>query len=97
MRPLWIIPALVAGGLIYIASDEGSGIPTWSRQRADLESSRERIAHLEAEIDRLEHEVESLRDDPYAIERAIREDLEYARPAEVVVRVPRASSTPRFP
>ncbi len=97
MRPLLIIPALIAGALIYIAADQGSGIPTWIRQRAYLDSSEERIAKLEGEIERLQREFESLREDPYAIERAIREDLEYARPTEVVIRIPPVSSTPRFP
>ncbi len=97
MRPLLIIPALIAGALIYIAADQGSGIPTWIRQRADIESSDERIAKLESEIDRIKREVESLRDDRYAIERAIREDLEYARPTEVVIRIPSVPSRHRFP
>ncbi len=88
MRPLLIIPALLAVALIYIAADQGSGLSTWMRHQADLENSEERIAHLEAEIARLGQEVRSLQADPFAIERAIREDLEYARPKETVIRLP---------
>ena len=58
------------------------------RQRADLENSDERIAKLEAENTRLKQEIESLERDAFAIERAIREDLEYARVGETVIRVP---------
>ena len=58
------------------------------RQRADLEKSDERIAKVEAENTRLKQEIESLQRDSFAIERAIREDLEYARVGETVIRVP---------
>lgn len=93
MRLLLIIPALLAVALIYIAADPGAGLSTWMAQRADLENSEERIASLEAEIARLEEEIQSLQADPFAIEQAIREDLEYARAAETVIRLPSASSS----
>ncbi len=68
------------------------------RQRADLENSDERIAELEAENARLKQEIESLQRDAFAIERAIREDLEYARIGETVIRVlDEPDSNPRIP
>jgi len=66
--------------------------------RDSLENSEEQIARLEAEIARLKDEVGRLERDPFAIERAIREDLEWARTAETVVRLPGGpDSNPRFP
>ncbi len=68
------------------------------RDRDALENSEEQIARLEAEIVRLKTAVGRLERDPFAIERAIREDLEWARAGEIVVRLPDAlDSNPRFP
>ncbi len=98
MKLLLIIPALLSAALIYISADRGTGISTWMRDRDALENSEEKIAHLEAEIVRLKAEVGRLERDPFAIERAIREDLEWARAGETVVRIPGASdSNPRIP
>ncbi len=98
MKLLLVIPALLAAALIYISVDRGAGLSTWMRDRASLEHSEEQIAGFEADIVRLKAEVGRLERDPFAIERAIREDLEWARAGETVVRIPRAvDSNPRFP
>ncbi|MCH7644167.1 MAG: septum formation initiator family protein [Myxococcales bacterium] len=98
MKPLLIIPALFAAALIYISADRGAGLSTWIRDRDALASSEEQIAHLEAEIVRLKAAIGRLERDPFAIERAIRDDLEWARAGETVVRLPGAlDSNPRFP
>ena len=93
MRNLWLIPALVGLAVLYAVLDRDSGIRTWWRMRADLEDSRERIAVLQEQTERLGREVALLRDDPFAIERAIREDLRLARPGESVVRLPSADAS----
>jgi cell division protein FtsB len=98
VKLLLIIPALLAAALIYISVDRGTGLSTWMHDRDSLENSEEQIARLEAEIVRLKAEAGRLERDPFAIERAIREDLEWARTGETVVRLPGASdSNPRFP
>lgn len=101
MRGLLIIPALLVAGLVYVAVDDATGLQTWLRQRDALESSQQRIAQLEGQIEALEREVTLLRDDPFAIERAIREDLEFAKRGETVVRLSertaRNARNPRFP
>ncbi len=98
MKPLLIIPALLVAALIYISADRGTGLSTWMRDRDALENSTEQIAQLEAEIVRLKAEVDRLKSDPFAIEQAIREDLEWARAGETVVRIPGVpDSNPRFP
>jgi len=98
VKPLLIIPVLLAAALIYISADRGAGLSTWMRDRDALENSTEQIARLEAEIVRLKAEVDRLERDPFAIERAIREELEWARAGETVVRIPGVSdSNPRFP
>jgi len=98
VKPLLIIPMLLAAALIYISADRGAGLSTWMRDRDALESSTEQIARLEAEIVQLKAEVGRLESDPFAIEQAIREDLDWARPGETLVRIPRdPDSNPRFP
>jgi cell division protein FtsB len=98
VKPLLIIPVLLAAALLYLSADRGAGFSTWMRDRDALENSTDQIAQLEAEIDRLKAEVGRLESDPFAIERAIREDLEWARAGETLVRIPGASdSNPRFP
>ena len=98
MKLLLIIPALLSAALIYISADRGTGLSAWMRDRDSLESSEKQIARLEAEIVHLKAEVGRLERDPFAIERAIREDLEWARAGETVVRIPGAlDSNPRFP
>ena len=39
MRGLLLIPALVAAALVYAAVDPDSGIRTWRRMRADLQTA----------------------------------------------------------
>jgi len=98
VKPLLIIPVLLAAALIYISADRGAGLSTWMRDRDALENSTEQIARLETEIVELKAEVDRLQRDPFAIEQAIREDLEWARAGETVVRIPGAlDSNPRFP
>ena len=98
MKPLLIIPALLVAALIYLSVDRGAGLSTWMRDRDALENSTDQIAQLEAEIVRLKAEVGRLESDPFAIEQAIREDLEWARAGETVVLIPGPSdSNPRFP
>ncbi|MBW2273293.1 MAG: septum formation initiator family protein [Deltaproteobacteria bacterium] len=62
------------------------GLPAWFELRADLAGCDERIEELNSEIAVLRSQVAALESDPFALERAIREDLGLARPGEVVVR-----------
>ncbi len=98
MKGLGVILAVVATAVIYAAFDRESGIPSWLRLREQLDASEWRIGELRREIDALRAEATALRDDSFAIERAIREDLDLARPGETVVRFhPAQDSNPRFP
>jgi len=76
--------------------DSEAGFRTWLRLRGDLRVAEARIEALRDEIAALEEETEALRTDPFAIESAIREDLQLARPGETVVRLI-GDTTPRIP
>ena len=92
---MWI-PVTVVCAVAAAAIDQERGIRTWLRLQADLVAAELRIAAISEEIETQEADVEALTQDPFAIERAIREELHYARPGETVVRLrPAGLATPR--
>jgi len=98
VRRLLLIPALLGAGLVYAVLDADSGIRPLLQVRRNVAESRERIAAIRGEVDALKREAAALGGDEFAIERAIREDLELARPGERVVRfTPPEGTNPRFP
>jgi len=86
---LWL-PGMALGAVLIAALGGDSGIGNWMRLRGDLRGARERIAELDREVAVLRRQAEALESDAFAIERAIREELEYARADETLVRLPRA-------
>lgn len=98
MRSWWAIPALVGAALVLAAIDDDSGLRSWSGLRADLAEARGRIAVLRDEVGSRRAAANSLEQDEFAIERAIRERLEYVRPGETLVRMsPGNDPTRRIP
>jgi cell division protein FtsB len=90
------IALAIAASVVGVAlADTNSGIRTWLQVRRDLAVAEARVAELEQRIAAREGATESLRSDPLALERAIREDLGLAKPGEVVVRG--LGGTPRNP
>ena len=99
---LLIVPMLlslgVAMGIGYTVLDPGSRVPSWLGVAGDLEAIEAQIAKLEAEVANLQRESELLKSDPFAIERAIREDLRMAKSDEIVIHLGGSTRTnPRFP
>jgi len=93
-----VVAAILAAVVVYAVIDEDSGIPRQCQVRADVAAADERGASLGAEIAELEREAAALETDPFAVERAIRSDLELVMPGERVVRSrPENGSNPRFP
>jgi cell division protein FtsB len=88
LRRFWLVPLIVGGALGVAAFDEQSGFRAWLRLTDDLDSARARMTVLRREIRHAEVEAQALESDPFAIERAIREDLSLARPGETVLRLP---------
>jgi cell division protein FtsB len=83
-----LIVLSVVGGLAVVALlDRGdNAIGRWRPQHREVAAARARIGEIEARIVALETEADALRDDPVAIENAIRTDLDLARPGEWIVR-----------
>ena len=94
-REIPIALAIVASAVGVAVADANSGIRTWLQVRRDLAVAQARVAELEKRVESREGGTESLRNDPLARERAIREDLGLAKPGEIVVRG--LSGTPQAP
>ena len=92
MRPVLIALALVFGAVGYAWLVPESGFPTWLRLRDEVEQAEDRIRTLERQNTVLRDEVAALRMDPFAQERAVREELGWVRPGETLVRVPGAGA-----
>ena len=88
LRNVAIALGTVAMVAAFAGWDPDTGVRSWWRLRADHEAAQQRIADLEDQIRKLHAEAAALRGDPVAQERAIREDLGFARPGETVVRLP---------
>jgi len=98
VKALLLVAALVAAGVVYAAFDTDAGLGTWLRLRGLLRESQARNAELGEEILALEAEAQALERGGFAVERAIREELGFARADETLVRLPRDDhSSVRFP
>jgi len=93
VKRLWWIGGLVLLVLVYPLLDGRAGVRAWLDLQEDVSEGRVRVETLRSEIARLRDEARELRESPFAIERAIREDLELARGGEVVVRIPAEASS----
>jgi hypothetical protein len=88
----------VAIGIGNAALAPGSRVPTWLGGAGDLSVIEAQVAELEAEVAVLEKEADLLQSDPFAIEKAIREDLRMAKSGEVVIHLrSHTRPNPRFP
>ena len=76
-------------GLARAGLDGDSGFRSRLYLRSELADARARLASLEAEIGALRSEAEKLEGDDYALERAIREELELVRPGQTLIRLRR--------
>lgn len=102
VKLLLIIPVLialaVAIGIGNAALGPGSRVPIWLGGAGDLGTIEARVAELEAEVAGLKKQAELLQSDPFAIEKAIREDLRLAKSGEIVIHLRGSTrSNPRFP
>ena len=88
MRSLLLALALVAAAAAWAWLDPNDGISTWLLLRSDVAQAEARVRGLERQNGSLAEEAQKLRTEPFTQERAVREDLRWARSGEVLVRVP---------
>lgn len=92
MRPLILALLLVAGAAAWAWLDADNGVDTWRRQQREVEEAEARARAHETRNEALRAEIEALAGDPLVQERAVREELRWARPGEIVVRTPRGDA-----
>jgi cell division protein FtsB len=97
---VWLAIAVVALTFVFALTDGASGLRTWWALREDLRAAEVRIERLRGDVADLEHDSGGLtgNGEPFALERAIRERLVYAREGETLVRLDAPEDTsPRIP
>jgi cell division protein FtsB len=94
MKRLALTLGIVLVAAVWAVLDPNAGIRSWWELRRELGEATQRADAARAELGQLEAEAQQLRDDPLAIESAIRADLGLARPGEIIVRAVPAPSNP---
>ena len=89
VRRAWplVAAALVIWSFVLVIAGRSGVLPTL-RTRALLTELDGKVAEREAENVRLREEIRQLKQDPRAIEKVAREELNFAREGEVVIVVP---------
>lgn len=83
-RKLLGIAACVAAVLTLASAVDAKGFRRYLRLRQDVEAIQERNRVLSEQNATLLREINALRNDPAALERAAREELGYVKPGELV-------------
>ena len=97
---VWLTIGVVSLALVVALIDGESGLRTWWALRDDLRAAEKRIERLKSDVSELESEGGGLSGagEPFALERAIRERLVYAREGETLVRLdPPGDTSTRIP
>ncbi len=83
---LWISVAVAAAFAVYSVID-GRGFRRYFKLQRDLVSLEARNQKLRQDNRARLREIQALRSDPKALERASREELGFIRPGEVVINL----------
>ena len=95
---VWLAIGVVGVALAMALTDGDSGLRTWWTLRDDLRVAQSRIEELRTDVADLERDSGGLVGDPFALERAIRERLSFAREGETIVRLsPTGDTSHRIP
>jgi len=86
----YLVISVLFSVIFFVLSFVGDhGILQVKRQRRELARVQGQVQQMWDENQRLEAEIAALKSDPKAVEKIAREDLGFARPDEVVIRLPK--------
>jgi cell division protein FtsB len=83
-RKFLVVAVGVAGALSLLSVADARGFRRYLSLRQEVDSLQARNQSLAAQNEALREEIEALRKDPAALERAVREELGYVKPGEIV-------------
>ena len=83
-RKLLGVAACVAAILTLVSAADAKGFRRYLSLRQDVDSIHERNRALTEQNEQLMREINALRNDPAALERAAREELGFIKPGELV-------------
>jgi len=83
-RKFWWFGLCAAIALGVISASDARGFRRYLRLQHELETLSNRKHQLMEQNRQLREEIQALREDPESIERAVREELGFIRPGEVV-------------
>ncbi|MBM7116564.1 FtsB family cell division protein [Archangium primigenium] len=83
-RKLLAVAACVAALLTLVSAADAKGFRRYLSLRQDVDSLHVRNRGIAEQNERLLREINALRDDPAALERAAREELGFIKPGELV-------------
>jgi cell division protein FtsB len=83
-QKLLMVSGVLAGVLSLASAADARGFRRYLKLRDDVEALQQRNQAVAAQNEALRREIQALRDDPAALERAVREELGYVKPGELV-------------
>jgi cell division protein FtsB len=83
-QKLLMVSGVLAGVLSLASAADARGFRRYLKLRDDVEALHQRNQAIAAQNEALRREIQALRDDPTALERAVREELGYVKPGEIV-------------
>lgn len=86
--------AVLAVWVAYHVVFGANGMVVYSQKRVEHRALDKEILDLKQENGRLTQHIDSLTNDPKAIEKEAREQLRYARPGEVIYTLPQPARKP---
>lgn len=81
------VAAVLAGVLSLASAADARGFRRYLKLRDDVATLQERNRALASQNEGLRREIQALREDPAALERAVREELGYVKPGEIVIHL----------
>lgn len=83
-RKFLVVAVGVAGALSLLSVADAKGFRRYLSLKQDVDALHERNRVLAGQNEALREEINALRKDPAALERAVREELGYVKPGELV-------------
>jgi cell division protein FtsL len=71
------------------------GFIAMRRTQNEIEKVKKEIDRLNSENAQLGEQVKALKTDPRLIEKIAREELQHAKPGEIIIRIPPSQQTPQ--